>query len=198
MAHPNVALFDVRVGKLRAAPSLSRSLRQGGDFHLEVSVTPQAVWGGHSCPPPLKLTLFCRSPAPFQLRVAPSLRVLCAKVGSTSANSGKRPVGPRASVPAPSSEPWSLARFQVYSLARSRHGDLISLSVFGALAALRKRPHEFRRTRHVGGGDPSSGTTLKTEPPIEGAEDCLHFRREHLKRLAGAIASHHTDAYCLF
>src|ERR1019366_6397868 len=65
------------------------------------------------------------------------------------------------------------------------------LSIFGALAGLRKRPHEPRRARHVSRVNPSSGTALKTEPTIEGTEDFLHFRREHLKRLACAIASHH-------
>jgi hypothetical protein len=53
------------------------------------------VWGGHSSPPPLPLMSFCRPPAPPQLRRAPSLRVLCAKVGGKSADSGKRPVCPR-------------------------------------------------------------------------------------------------------
>ena len=72
------------------------------------------------------------------------------------------------------------------------------ISVSEALTALPKRPHELRRARHVSGVNPSSGTALKTEPPIEGTEDLLHFGREYLKPLAGAITSHHADAYCLF
>ena len=63
--------------------------------------------------------------------------------------------------------------------------------------ALGERSHELRRTLYVGGIDPSSRATLKTQPPIEGTEDFLHFRREHLEWLTVAIASRHADAYCL-
>src|SRR5579863_7444178 len=85
----------------------------------------------------------------------------------------------------------------------ARHKDVTcrqagGFSRFGAFGALLKRPHELRRARHVSGVNPSSGTALKTESPFEGAEDYLHFWREYLKRLAHAVAAHHTDAYCLF
>jgi hypothetical protein len=89
--HPERSISIRLANRDAESKSLPRA-KPKGPLHCHTSVQPPQgilplyVWGGHSCPPPLRLMLLSMS-APSQPTGAPSFRVLCERVGLNTVGS---------------------------------------------------------------------------------------------------------------